>query len=253
MDFLKNKLLLNRNNIILIAFLLPVIIVSLFPPFEWGKEKFKTLSERRSNSIIDKLPIKSYDLVFNSNKKYFKIGDYNFEKKFYPENYYELNEILIDALSYSYKNGVDTFKSNYRVAYKKTEEMLLEEKKTKDMIKKSNYSKKNDDDPYRTVLQRIKQIRFNYFDWDRTENERSIKQAKNYKLIKNEFEKNPEEWTTRIESQIDSVKNYKLYSIKKPEYYLLSREVITSELIINYILSFFVGIGLSFFILKFMK
>ncbi|MBK6913006.1 MAG: hypothetical protein IPH11_04820 [Ignavibacteriales bacterium] len=253
MDFSKYKLRLNRNNIILIAFLLPALIVSLFPPFEWGKEKLKTLSERRSNSIIDELPIKCYDLVFNSNKKYFKIGDYNFEKKYYPVDYKRLNKILGDALSYRYESGVDTFKSNFRLAYKKTKEMLLEEIKTKETINKSNNSKKNDDDSYRTVRQRIKQIQFNNFDWSEMENDYFIKQSKNYKEIKNDFEKNPKEWTTRIESHIDSVKIYRLYNIKKPEYYLLNREILTLELIINYILSFFVGIGLSFIIAKIRK
>jgi hypothetical protein len=231
------------------------IIISLYPPFEWGKEKLRTLSERRLTSISDELPIKSYDLIFNSNKKQFAIGEYSFEAKYYPEHYDKLNKILSDAISFNYKTGIDTFKSQYIIAYKKSKEILLEEKEKR---QKDAEAYKNQLVVYNKELrdfQSGKRSRYPQkpvnvgWSWD----DFLVESAENYNEIKNEFKMNPEEWTSRSEESIDSVKNYRLYNIKKPEYYLLNREVLTPELIINYVLSFFISIAFGFLIATFKK
>ena len=75
-------------------FILLAVIISLFPPFEFGNEKLKTISERRINSdIADKLPVKKYDFILGSNKKYiFLKYNYYTTLKFYHRdslNYYK--------------------------------------------------------------------------------------------------------------------------------------------------------------------
>ncbi len=71
-------------KIALAIFIILSVIISLFPPFEFGNEKLKTQYERNINyKIVEKLPIKQYDFIFNSNEKYFILIYYNYQKTFY--------------------------------------------------------------------------------------------------------------------------------------------------------------------------
>jgi hypothetical protein len=69
---------MDKDNFIkasLAIFVLLAIIISLFPPFEFGDEKLRTLEERNLYySIADKLPIKEYSFIFSDNKKKFDLG-----------------------------------------------------------------------------------------------------------------------------------------------------------------------------------
>lgn len=80
----------------LIIFLFLSTIISLFPPFEWGNEKFKTEKDRIINrNFLERLPIKNYDLLFASKKKYFLIGGNNYEQKIYNEEKIDVNTFSI--------------------------------------------------------------------------------------------------------------------------------------------------------------
>ena len=75
---------MDRNsliNTIMAIFISIAVIISLFPPFEFGNEMLRGLnhnaiayySNTKNGSIFISFPIKEYDFIFNSNKKYFHL------------------------------------------------------------------------------------------------------------------------------------------------------------------------------------
>lgn len=50
-------------KIAVIIFIPLAILLSLFPPYYWGNEKIRTLSERIRSDIAEQLPIKSYSFI----------------------------------------------------------------------------------------------------------------------------------------------------------------------------------------------
>ncbi len=247
---MKNEISLNPFFKYFIAvFIFLAVIVSLFPPYEWGNERLKTLEERRSNRYIkDKLPVKTYDLIFNSNKKYFVLDDYEFEKKYYHNQQIEVETVLKDVISFSFKVGTDTFRTEYLVAYKKTPQMILNEKRTKDSLNHLIEAGNTVKDPFVDALESQRRRRY---DAESFQEYMNITNSENFNLIKKEFEIRPNDWTTRAEIRIDSIKDFRFYTIKKPSYYLLSRQILMSELIINYVLVFILSIAASFLITTF--
>ncbi|MCL4551179.1 MAG: hypothetical protein M1495_21725 [Bacteroidetes bacterium] len=91
----------------LFVFLSLATIISLFPPFEWGDENIRTEKERiRNRNILGSLPIKKYDFLFSSNKKYFPIGNYNLNEKVYDNE--KINTDTSDAIIISQKQGIES-------------------------------------------------------------------------------------------------------------------------------------------------
>ena len=230
----------------LIIFVILSIVISLFPPFEFGNEKLKTLSERKVNSkIIDKLPIKDYDFIFRNNKKYFVLGSYNFFKliklndlETYREKWRDKEFNLINKvdsfftpeyflyplfLKTHYKNGVRKINEHPNIKkYGLVAKAIMD-------IPKNWYIKNN----------------INSYDWD------FIRSAINYWDVKNEYEMEPNYWDTMRCYHLDSVANYGVYRIKQPRYYLLNRNLLSGELIVEFILALFLSTSISYIIYKF--
>jgi len=85
------------NPLVIFAFL--VIIISLFPPFEFGNEVINNLNKgtladlESNNSDLAKLPIKGYDFIFNGDKKSFHLDN---------KNYLLERKLLMDELVIEY-------------------------------------------------------------------------------------------------------------------------------------------------------
>ncbi len=92
----------------LFVFLILATIISLFPPFEWGDENIKTEKERtRNRNILESLPIKKYDFLFATNKKYFPIGSYQRNEKVYEGD--KIKTDTSDIITKEISVGADTF------------------------------------------------------------------------------------------------------------------------------------------------
>lgn len=235
---MKNEsVLLPAFRVGIIIFIPLAILLSLFPPYYWGNEKIRTLSERRRSDIDDQLPIKSYDLLFGSNKKLFKLGSYTFTNKYYENEFNSLDKILSDATGFKFISGIDTFSTKLSYAYKMTDAEKI------GVLKEEQAKYKQSQRRGRNSRQKI----FNFVNW----RDFSVEHADNFEIIKHEYLKAPNDWNTRWVNKIDSVKSFRNYTIKKPNYYLLGREIILSELFINYLLAFFLSTGLGLLFVKF--
>ncbi len=229
-----NKNIFVKASAAIFVFL--ALIISLFPPYEFGNEKIRTLSERRLNrKIIEKLPIKSYDFIISSNKKYFPLDHYNFTKKFYDQDsikYYE--DLWGDKLFSLHKISVDTFLTASGILYKSEGPMP------------DGYRKNTDVDPsfYRTHGVWENPL-FKTRD-DSREKNRVIKYEISDTDGKKEYEKSPRDWGYKYVYKFDSSKKYYEFTITQPVYYLLNREILLSELIIEYTLAFLISAVVGF-------
>jgi len=184
----------------LIVFLFLATIISFFPPFQWGDENIKTEKERiRNQNILENLPIKKYDFLFSSNKKYFPIGSYRISEIVYGSEKLRIDtsDILTKDVEEG-KKGIDTFFYKFEKYQNSDWDWGVYDKKREDL------KNLNLDYEYEYLLHR----------------------------------KTPQEIANRI---ADSIKNYKIFSFQKPNYYLLSREIIFSELAIEYLLAVFIA------------
>lgn len=70
-------------------FLILSSFITLFPPFQWGVERLRTIEERKTSQNIfsDNLPIKEYNFIFSSSKKEFTVNN----------NTVSLNRVLITS------------------------------------------------------------------------------------------------------------------------------------------------------------
>jgi len=229
-------------------FVFLAVIISLFPPFEFGNEKLKTLFERRGNSdIINQLPIKSYDFILGKNKKYFKLGTYRFQKTFDNK----------DSIQSNIKEWNNWGDKSFRLAGIKIDSFYTAQKKlfrihsskmiqfNKILLKMSNdYDYSNGIFSYMTEGDKI--IKYT--------NDPTNKDAINYKEVENEYKKsNPYEWSFKHILKLDSIKKYEIYSITQPKYFLLDRKILLSELLVEYIIAFLVSIILGYTIQKFRR
>lgn len=190
----------------LTVFLILATIISLFPPFEWGDENIKTERERIKNrNILESLPIKEYDFLFASNKKYFITGSNQIYKKLYEGE--ELEVDTSDIISMKIEKGFDEF-----------------------TIKRNNPN----------LMESI--ITTSIFHKDKLE----IKTA----YVSDEWALETYNDITNRTGNHSTKQYFKIFTIVKPNYYLLSREIIPSELVIEYLLagfiSFFVQIIITF-------
>lgn len=123
---------LNKSVKVGIIIFIPLaIIISLFPPFYWDIPSNRK-DRYHYRSIQDLLPLKEYSLIFDNNKKYFVIGSYKIDKKYYENGYDTLSNFLKDALNYKYSVGSDTFyniktSKYFRVVHPDTKGFLKEE------------------------------------------------------------------------------------------------------------------------------
>lgn len=73
-----------------------VLLTTLFPPYSWGDEKLRTISERNrfSNYYSYNLPIKEYDFIFNPVKKDFIIDNNNISL----ERHLIISELILEYI-----------------------------------------------------------------------------------------------------------------------------------------------------------
>ncbi|MCL5029038.1 MAG: hypothetical protein M1480_08470 [Bacteroidetes bacterium] len=85
---------MSKNKILIGSFILLSIVISLFPPFSWGDEKLRTISERQTIHyyLEDKIPVKEYDFLFNDLKKEFIFSN----SKVTLERHLIISELLIE-------------------------------------------------------------------------------------------------------------------------------------------------------------
>lgn len=86
--------MMSENKILIGSFLLLSVVISLFPPFSWGDEKLRTISERQTIHyyLEDKIPVKEYDFLFNDLKKEFIFSN----SKVILERHLIISELLIE-------------------------------------------------------------------------------------------------------------------------------------------------------------
>ena len=210
----------------LFVFLILATIISLIPPYQWGNEYLKTQKEREENSYIIKyLPIKQYNFLFASNKKYFPIGSYRISEILYQGERLRIDtsDILAKDVEGGEK-GIDTFFYKFH-KYQES-----------DWDKYYSYDKKREN--LKTLyteywVNNIPSKKTKYLGLD--------KPPDRYREEMNEYN----DITNRISN---SIKMYKIFSFQKPSYYLLSREIIFSELVIEYLLAGFTALFIQIII-----
>jgi hypothetical protein len=224
----------------LCVFLFLATVISLLPPFEFGNEKLKTLQERNANyRISEKLPVKKYDFIFSGIKRNIILDYHTFQKKFYNQDSFNHYKNLWKESEFNFINSDnDTFFTIHRTIFKKAIPKKNEFKyKTK--IWEPEKERKimrawhpEDEDPinssshYNTLLDN---------DYD----------AINFNEVKNEYSKSPDDWDFKRIIKIDSVKKFNVYNIIYPKYYLLNREILFGELMVEYFLAFILSIAVQ--------
>ena len=277
---------MNKNTFIKISaaiFILLAVIISLFPPFEFGNEKLRTLSERKSNSdIVNKLPIKQYDFIFGNNKKSFALGYHSFTEKFYDKNSLEdYKKLNSDYGFYFLSSSTDTFFTAKRYLYKDT----TSKENTKNKGDKTKYKFNFTEPSYQRDWRKISPLldpkannnndKTKYkFDFSKSSNyvdpifgnykanendsqtnnrikyddDGSNTDAINYNEVKEDYNKEPNNWDFKYINRIDSIKKYEKYKIALPIYYLLDRKILLGELLVEYILAFFISLVIGYLI-----
>jgi hypothetical protein len=85
-------------------------------------------------------------------------------------------------------------------------------------------------------------------DWVREQSQNTINMigiksySVNYKDVESEYERDPFSWNWGMFFQLDSTGNYEEYEVTQPVYYLLDRNILFSELVVEYILALFVSL-----------
>ena len=211
-------------KISLIIFVFLALLISLFPPFEFG-HMINTVDDRITYAgVVDILPVKKYDFILNSNKKKIALGTITF-KKFYNKDslaYYKGR--FGDKKFTLIKSSVDSF-----FTYKKHLEY------DPAPSNRSGLDFTGDE-----IVEGI----INNFDT-------STLDAVNYQEVKIDFEKSPHEWAHSWVRNYDSTSKYQYYWFIQPVYYPLERHLLWSELLIEYILAVFVSLISGYLIKRF--
>ncbi len=268
-----------------VIFILLSVIISLFPPFEFGNEKLRTVSERRSN-YTNKLPIKQYDFILGNNKKSFALRYHSFTEKFYDKNSLEdYKNLNSDNGFYFISSSADTFITVKKYLYKDTtskENTTNKSNKTKykfDFSKSSSYENPIFRQKAAQLLNPNQETRMaksqnkwkfvftgppleydpNWIKEKHLEgktkaqidsllypNQETRTDAINYNEVKEDYNKEPDNWDFKYIDRIDSIKKYDEYKIAQPIYYLLERKILLGELLVEYILAFFISLVIGF-------
>lgn len=187
-------------------FIFLAVIISLFPPYEFGHEMAPTLSNPKVNAEMkSKLPVKKYDFLFSNDKKCFPLASYKFRETFQ-------NKDSIQAhIAIWKKYGDKKFSLRYIFI---------------DSFYTASYQKYNYADKNATYLRKGNRIIKYTID-------NQNKDAINYK-VRDYYKKAPNEWRFKRIIKFDSTKKYYGYIVTQPSYYNLSRRMVLSELMIEY-------------------
>lgn len=220
---------MNRNHFIKISiaiFIFLGVIISLFPPFEFGKKE------------------KLYDFILGSNKRYFALDTYTFQKKFYKNDSLNYYKNLWSDSKFEFKVvSMDTFVTAIRLLYriKAHSKSGFDYSDLPDLTgPEHNMYEGIDFMPHLTDGINARIVKYN----------EDNREAVNYKDVKVEYEKTPRLWDYKYIYNVDSVKKSFVYNIIKPKYYLLKRQILFGELIVEYVLAFFVSIIAGYFFSK---
>lgn len=217
--------------------MLLALLISLFPPFEFGENNTKTIPDKGGNSdiseIADKLPIKKYDFIFNNNKKSIVLDSNTFTPKFYSKDSIELKRKEWSNKRIEFEGEFnEPIYSDKTVLFKTTHPykekwIYINGKRTK-IFQKNGINYPIDFDPHFTDQ------------W-----------AINYNEVKKEYDKSPNNWDTKDVNTFDSVRKYYKYNVTEPVYYLLDRKLILSELFVEYIIAILLSIISGYLIQRF--
>ncbi len=261
---------MEKNNFLKISaaiFTIFAVIISLFPPFEFGGEKIRTLAERRKNEeIVSKLPVKSYDFIFGGNQKYFALSYFTFQMKFNNEDTLEyFQHKLKDNNFHFVSTSADSFFSYHWFLYKDSaiakpwemnwdDALSISQSKIKNSEEGNSHTKDWIDSLPLKGHQNIKENKLtsagepNKQDWKTFRQD--ARTAINYNQVKAEYEKSPNIWYVKGIQKLDSVKQYRIYNIVQHVYYLLDRKILLSELLVEYVIAFFTSLILGYIVLR---
>jgi hypothetical protein len=238
----------------LIVFLFLATVISLFPPFEFGNDKLKTLQEeyaifgeklktwQEQADIVrmsHELPVKKFDFLFGDNKKDIVLKYDSYYKKFYDKDSLAYYKNLWKHKIFIYNHtSFDTFYIAHKFLFKNSDgsKMLINDKYT---VGNEIYFVCSDEN-VKWIENYDKEKNVNY-EWN-------IEDAVNYNEVKDNYNKSPNDWGFRYMKKIDDIKKYDEYIIATPNYYLLNRNILLGELLVEYFLAFILSISVQLFI-----
>jgi hypothetical protein len=203
-----------------------------------------------------------------NNKKYFALDSYKFQKYFTENSLQTFKEKWNDK-KFKFIASVDSFFTAKRFLYniffsffysKKKEAQLwrhlynekLSWEEINDKIDYKKYGLANlyetlDEFHFNENLKKNYAVNYPDYFWSKTN---YTMHPVNYWMVKREYDKEPVDWKVTTLFQFDSTGNYDKYLVTQPVYYLLDRKILLSELMVEYILAFFVSIIVGYLISK---
>jgi hypothetical protein len=253
-------------KISLTIFVFLSLIISLFPPFEFGRAYSVNA---RKGTMFDRLPIKQYDFIFNSNRKNFALfgeGGLCCRRFKKGDSTEKLLEYYKDRWPYpkvEYVYSVDSFFTAERVLFRDTtkQKFYFDESADSQIEERINQI----DVPAKGYkLESILELG----EWGEAQNKyvyheingkniikyylpETNKDAINYNEILSEYNKIPNDWSYKYVLKFDSSGKYLVYKLTEPMIYLLDRDLLLSELLVEYILALFVSIIGGYLIQRF--
>jgi hypothetical protein len=210
-------------NVSAIIFILLALLISLFPPFEFGNEKQNPFKGEY------KLPVKKYDFILGDNKKDIILDYISFTKKFYNRDSLESYRDKWRDRKFDFvQTSIDSFFTQRRVLF------LIPEKL------RTSYPDFHISDSYNFPDNSDKIVKVN-------KDEKNT-DAINYNDVKTEYNKHPNNWDYESIKIFDSIKKYDKYKITEPVYYSLERKILSSELFVEYILAILISLISGFLI-----
>jgi hypothetical protein len=203
-------------KISLIIFVFLALLISLFPPFNFGNR------------------VKQYDFLFNGYDKYVRISNKTYPKKFYSKDSIEAyKEKWSDRELQYVKTSSDSFFTTRRF-------LFFSPKKKRDWFADILYHSK------RITENGENDAMSNKVYYDETD-----LSAINFNEVKTEYNKTPDDWDYKYVDIFIGIKNYNEYNITEPVYLLLERKILLAELLVEYILAVLLSIILGYFIKRF--
>ncbi len=203
-------------KISLIIFVFLALLISLFPPFNFGNR------------------VKQYDFLFNGYDKYVRISNKTYLKKFYSKDSIEAyKEKWSDRELQYVKTSSDSFFTTRRF-------LFFSQKKKRDWFADILYHSK-----------RITENGENDAMSNKVYNDKTDLRAINYNDVKTDYNKTPDDWDYKYVDIFDSIKNCDEYSITEPVYLLLERKILLAELLVEYILAVLISLIFGYLFQRF--
>jgi len=202
-----------------IIFVFLALIISLFPPY---------LFDNR---------IKQYDFLFNAYKKNINAENRDFSQKFYNKDTLEYYKDKWSDCKFNFVGvSIDSFFTQKRILY------LRPKRNNRGIFEDIQFNLPgNYGDDFTGLTNNIIKV-------DKNEtNENAI----NYYKVRKEYIKHPEKWEHKYVNVFDSMKRCENYKVIKPVYELMSRKILLSELLVEYVLASLISIIFGFIINKF--